>query len=199
MPAGLRTPAYLSCSRAARNPSEQVGNRATCRDQDPERFFPEPGEQTEAAEAKAIRAGWQVPNHCRDLAVKAAGGIDADHGVFGGCLPAGRSWLRGTTFPESGAYRQRRELAEQAHQLAGQVGLRQAARQLGIHRDALKAAFAHWGLPALALRVGWQPSRFLTDRAEAERAFRLAERHGSVRHGEKRPRRLGRSCRRVIT
>jgi hypothetical protein len=29
-------------------------------------------------------------------------------------------------------------------------------------------------------RVGWQPSRFLTDRAEAERAFQLAERLGSV-------------------
>jgi Transcription factor WhiB len=187
MPAGLRTPAYLSCSRAARNPSEQVGNRATCRDQDPERFFPEPGEQTKAAEAKAIRAGWQVPNHCRDLAVKADGGIDADHGVFGGCLPVERSRLRGTTFPESSAYRQRRELAEQAHQLAGQVGLRQAARQLGIHRDALKAAFAHWGLPALELRVGWQPSRFFTDRAEAECVFRLAEWLGSVRDGRNAP------------
>jgi hypothetical protein len=29
-------------------------------------------------------------------------------------------------------------------------------------------------------RVGWQPSSFLTDRAEAERAFALAERLGSV-------------------
>ena len=29
-------------------------------------------------------------------------------------------------------------------------------------------------------RVGWQPSRFLTDRAEAERAFALAEQLGSV-------------------
>jgi hypothetical protein len=29
-------------------------------------------------------------------------------------------------------------------------------------------------------RVGWQPSRFLTDRTEAERAFQLAERLGSV-------------------
>ena len=29
-------------------------------------------------------------------------------------------------------------------------------------------------------RVGWQPSRFLTDRAEAEHTFRLAERLGSV-------------------
>jgi hypothetical protein len=28
--------------------------------------------------------------------------------------------------------------------------------------------------------VGWQPSRFLTDRGEAERAFQLAERLGSV-------------------
>ena len=29
-------------------------------------------------------------------------------------------------------------------------------------------------------RVGWQPSRFLTDRGEAERTFALAERLGSV-------------------
>jgi hypothetical protein len=35
-------------------------------------------------------------------------------------------------------------------------------------------------LPALERRVGWQPSRFLADRAEAERAFALAERLGSV-------------------
>jgi hypothetical protein len=28
--------------------------------------------------------------------------------------------------------------------------------------------------------VGWQPSRFLSDRAEAERAFQLAEQLGSV-------------------
>jgi hypothetical protein len=41
-------------------------------------------------------------------------------------------------------------------------------------------AFAQWGLPPLERRVGWQPSRFLTDRAEAERAFQLAERLGSV-------------------
>jgi hypothetical protein len=28
--------------------------------------------------------------------------------------------------------------------------------------------------------LGWQPSHFLADRAEAERAFRLAERLGSI-------------------
>jgi hypothetical protein len=32
----------------------------------------------------------------------------------------------------------------------------------------------------LPLPLGWQPSRFLTDRAEAERAFQLAEQLGSV-------------------
>ena len=58
--------------------------------------------------------------------------------------------------------------------------MRQAARQLGVHRDALTAAFTQWDLPAPERRVGWQPSRFLTDRAEAERAFQLAEQLGSV-------------------
>jgi WhiB family redox-sensing transcriptional regulator len=155
-------------------------DQAACRDLDPEWFFPEPGEQVKAAEAKAICGSCQVRAHCLDLAVKAAGGIDADHGVFGGTLPEERSPLRGNRFPEPSAYRQQRELAEAAHQLAGEVGLRQAARQLGIHRDALKAAFTQWGLPPLERRVGWQPSRFLTDRAEAERAFALAERLGSI-------------------
>jgi WhiB family redox-sensing transcriptional regulator len=155
-------------------------DQAACRDQDPERFFPESGEQRKAAEAKAICASCQVRDQCLQLAVTAAGGIDADHGVFGGTLPAERSQLRGNTFPEPSAYRQHRELAEAAHALADQVGLRQAARQLGIHRDALKAAFTQWGLPSLERRVGWQPSRFLADRAEAERAFALAERLGSV-------------------
>jgi hypothetical protein len=36
------------------------------------------------------------------------------------------------------------------------------------------------GEPAAGHQLGWQPSRFLTDRAEAERAFALAERLGSV-------------------
>jgi WhiB family transcriptional regulator, redox-sensing transcriptional regulator len=155
-------------------------DRAACRGQDPERFFPGSGEQVKTAEAKAICQGCQVRDHCLDLAVKAAGGLAGDHGVFGGTLPDERSRLRGNRFPEPSAYRQDRALAEQAHALAGEVGLRQAARQLGIHRDALKAAFRQWGLPALARRVGWQPSRFLADRAEAERAFALAERLGSV-------------------
>jgi WhiB family transcriptional regulator, redox-sensing transcriptional regulator len=155
-------------------------DQAACRDLDPERFFPEPGERVKAAEAKAICAGCQVRDHCRDLAVNAAGGLDHDHGVFGGTLPAERSRLRGNRFPEPSAYRQRRDLAEAAHQLAGEVGMRQAAKQLRVHRDALTAAFTQWELPMPERRVGWQPSRFLTDRGEAQRAFQLAEQLGSV-------------------
>jgi hypothetical protein len=39
----------------------------------------------------------------------------------------------------------------------------------------------HWcPSPAFLALLGWQPSRFLADRTEAERAFALAERLGSV-------------------
>jgi WhiB family transcriptional regulator, redox-sensing transcriptional regulator len=155
-------------------------DQAACRGHNPERFFPESGEHIKAAEAKAICGSCQVRDHCLELAVKAAGGLDADHGVFGGTLPAERSRLRGNSFPAPSVYRQQRELAEAAHALASEVGLRQAARQLGIHRDTLTAAFTQWGLPAPERRVGWQPSCFLSDRAEAERAYALAEQLGSV-------------------
>jgi hypothetical protein len=37
-----------------------------------------------------------------------------------------------------------------------------------------------FGAPSATRSPGWQPSRFLADRAEAERAFQLAERLGSV-------------------
>jgi WhiB family transcriptional regulator, redox-sensing transcriptional regulator len=155
-------------------------DQAACQDLPPGRFFPETGEHTKAAEAKQVCATCQVRDQCRDLAVKAAGSLDADHGVFGGTLPAERSRLRGRAFPKPSAFRQRRDLAIEAHELASRVGLRQAARQLGVHRDALAAAWTRWGLPQPQARAGWQPSPFLADRGEAERAFKLAERLGSV-------------------
>jgi hypothetical protein len=42
------------------------------------------------------------------------------------------------------------------------------------------SAGAEWGRGHDRHPLGWQPSRFLADRAEAERAFALAERLGSV-------------------
>jgi WhiB family transcriptional regulator, redox-sensing transcriptional regulator len=155
-------------------------DQAACKGMDTDRFFPDPGEGRKAAEAKAICADCQVQDRCTELAVRGADSQDTDHGIFGGTLPTERGGLRPNRFPEPSAYRQRRELAEQAHELASRVGLRQAATQLGVSRDTLKGAWAYWNMAQPERKVGHQPSRFLADRAEAERAFRLAEQLGSV-------------------
>jgi hypothetical protein len=155
-------------------------DKAACKGMDTDRFFPETGEGRKASEAKSICAGCQVQEPCRELAVRGADSLEVDHGVYGGTLPTERGRLRPNRFPEPSAYRQRRELAEQALELASRVGLRQAARELGVSRDTLKGAWARWNLPQPERKAGHQPSRFLADRAEAERAFRLATQLGSV-------------------
>jgi WhiB family redox-sensing transcriptional regulator len=155
-------------------------DQAACKGMDTDRFFPDVGAARKATEAKAICAGCQVQDPCTELAVRGADSQDTDHGIFGGTLPTERGRLRPNQFPEPSAYRQRREVAEQAHELASRVGLRQAATQLGVSRDTLKGAWAHWNLPQPERKAGHQPSRFLADRAEAERAFRLATQLGSI-------------------
>jgi WhiB family transcriptional regulator, redox-sensing transcriptional regulator len=155
-------------------------DQAACKGMDTDRFFPETGEGRKASEAKAICAGCQVQDPCRELAVRGADSQEVDHGVFGGTLPPERGTLRPNQFPEPSAYRQNKELAKQAHELASRVGLRQAARELDVSRDTLKGAWARWSLPQPEPKAGHQPSRFLADRGEAERAFRLAEQLGSV-------------------
>ncbi len=155
-------------------------DEAACKGMATERFFPETGEGRKASEAKAICADCQVQEPCQELAVRGADSQDTDHGIFGGTLPAERGRLRPNRFPEPSAYRQRREVAEHAHELASRVGLRQAATQLGVSRDTLKGAWMHWGLAQPERKPTNPPSRFLADRGEAERAFRLAEQLGSV-------------------
>jgi Transcription factor WhiB/TraM recognition site of TraD and TraG len=151
-------------------------DQAACKGLPTERFFPETGEGRKATEAKAICAGCHVQEPCRELAVRGADSLDTDHGVFGGTVPTERSHLRPNRFPESSAYRQERAVAERAHELASRVGLRQAAQELGVSRDTLK----HWNLPQPERKPTYPPSRFLADRGEAERAFRLAEALGSI-------------------
>jgi WhiB family redox-sensing transcriptional regulator len=155
-------------------------DQAACKGLPTERFFPKGGEGRKATEAKAICAGCQVQAPCRELAVRGADSLDTDHGVFGGTVPTERSHLRPSRFPEPSAYRQERTVAERAHELASRVGLRQAAKELGVSRDTLKNAWAHWNLPQPERKPTYPPSRFLADRGEAERAFRLAEQLGSV-------------------
>ncbi len=155
-------------------------DQAACKGMPTERFFPETGEGRKASEAKAICVGCQVQDPCRELAVRGADSQETDHGVFGGTVPTERGHLRPNRFPEPSAYRQHREVAERAHELASRVGLRQAAQKLGVSRDTLKGAWAHWNLPQPERKPTNPPSRFLADRAEAERAFRLAEQLGSI-------------------
>ena len=155
-------------------------DQAACKGMATERFFPEIGEGRKASEAKAICAGCQVQQPCRDLAVRGADSQDTDHGVFGGTIPKERGQLRPNRFPEPSAYRQDRQVAERAHELASRVGLRQAAQELGVSRETLKNAWAHWNLPQPERKPTHPPSRFLADRGEAERAFRLAEELGSI-------------------
>jgi hypothetical protein len=155
-------------------------DQAACKGMPTERFFPETGEGRKASEAKQVCAGCQVQAPCRELAVRGADSLDSDHGIFGGTVPTERGHLRPNRFPEPSAYRQHREVAEQARELASRVGLRQAAQQLGVSHDTLKNAWAHWNLPQPQPKPTNPPSRFLTDRSEAERAFRLAEQLGSI-------------------
>jgi hypothetical protein len=155
-------------------------DEAACKGMPTERFFPETGEGRKASEAKQVCAGCQVQDPCRELAVRGADSLDSDHGIFGGTVPTERGHLRPNRFPEPSAYRQDREVAERARELASRVGLRQAAQQLGVSRDTLKNAWAHWNLPQPQRKPTNPPSRFLADRGEADRAFRLAEQLGSI-------------------
>lgn len=122
-------------------------DQAACKGLPTEQFFPETGEGRKATEAKAICAGCGVQAPCRELAVRAADSLESDFGVFGGTVPTERSHLWPNQFPEPSAYQQDRAVAERAHELASRVGLRQAAQELGVSRDTLKKAWAHWNLP----------------------------------------------------
>ncbi len=155
-------------------------DEAACKGMPTDRFFPETGEGRKASEAKAICAGCQVQEPCRELAVRGADSLDTDHGVFGGTVPTERGHLRPNRFPEPSAYRQDRQVAERAHELASRIGLRRAAQELGVSRETLKNAWARWSLPQPQRKPTNPPSRFLADRDEAQRAFRLAEELGSI-------------------
>jgi WhiB family redox-sensing transcriptional regulator len=152
--------------------------RAACRDTDPELFFPERGQKAKAQAAKQVCATCQVTADCLQLAVKGAASRGEDHGIFGGTKPHERTPLRDNQPAQASPWRRDRELAEQAHRLATQVGPQQAARELGTIPSTLARAWAQWGLayPGRPRR-----SVFAHDREQAERAFRLAEQLGSIK------------------
>jgi WhiB family redox-sensing transcriptional regulator len=153
--------------------------QAACRDHDPELFFPERGHARQGTAAKQVCAGCPVQQPCRDLAVTAASGRGEDHGIFGGTKPHERTGLRDNRpFATDTVWLRDRAQAEQAHQLAVEVGPQQAAAQLGTHASTLRRAWEQWGLGYPGRP---RSSLYARDREHAERAFRLAEQLGSVK------------------
>jgi WhiB family redox-sensing transcriptional regulator len=152
--------------------------QAACRDQDPELFFPERGHARQGTAAKQVCAACPVQGPCRDLAVRAASGRNDDHGIFGGTKPHERTALRDNVpFDHPKAWLGDRAQAEQAHQLAVEVGPQQAANLLGTYASTLRRAWDKWGLDYPGRP---RSSPYAREREHAERAFRLAEELGSV-------------------
>jgi DNA-binding transcriptional MerR regulator len=70
---------------------------------------------------------------------------------------------------------QDRTTAEQALELANQISIDRAARQLGVSKQALRRAFDQHGLPQpQVFQGGPQRTRFYQDREAAEEAWRRA-------------------------
>jgi WhiB family redox-sensing transcriptional regulator len=152
--------------------------RAACRDADPELFFPERGHARQGTTAKQVCAACPVQQPCRDLAVRAASGRNDDHGIFGGTKPHERTALRDNVpFDHPKAWLGDRAQAEQAHQLAVEVGPQQAAKQLGTYASTLRRAWDRWGLDYPGRP---RTSPYARDPEQARRAFSLAEELGSV-------------------
>lgn len=85
-------------------------DQAACRDEDPELFFPigDTGPaHLQAEEAKAVCSGCPVRQLCLDLAMQneANRGFAQCHGIYGGCTPTERFWLRTGEYPTRKAAR----------------------------------------------------------------------------------------------
>jgi WhiB family redox-sensing transcriptional regulator len=152
--------------------------QAACRDADPELFFPERGHARQGTAAKQVCAACPVQGPCRDLAVHAASGRNEDHGIFGGTKPHERTALRDNPgFDRQRQWLTDRQAAEEAHQLAVEVGPQEAAKRLGTAATTLRRAWDKWGLDYPGRP---RSSPYAKDREQAARAFRLAEELGSV-------------------
>jgi WhiB family redox-sensing transcriptional regulator len=143
------------------------GVLAACQDEDPELFFPEPGQRPAAA--KRICASCPVRPQCLQFALS-VGSREDDYGVFGGTSEWERRKQR------AGAARRSplgsdRERVVAAFELATSVGINEAAARLDLSPKTLREAFDRWelGRPPVP-----QPMR----RQEAEQAFALAEEIG---------------------
>jgi WhiB family transcriptional regulator, redox-sensing transcriptional regulator len=153
---------------------------AACATVDPELFFPDPGQAPQAAAAKALCAGCTVRGPCLEAALHGPQARDDHSGIFAGTTASDRVRLRGRASMAQGTrFLQDRATAAQALELANQVSIDRAARQLGVSKQALRRAFDHHGLPQpQAFQGGPQRTRFYQDRQAAEEAWQRAAQVG---------------------
>jgi WhiB family redox-sensing transcriptional regulator len=149
---------------------------AACRDQDPELFFPEPGQAPQAAAAKQVCAGCAVRGPCLEQALHGPQARDDHSGIFAGTTARDRVRLRGRPSMAQGTrFLHDRTAAEAALALANQHSIDQAARELGVSKQALRRAFDHHSLPQpQAFQGGPQRTRYYHDRDAAEQAWQRA-------------------------
>jgi hypothetical protein len=105
-----------------------------------------------------------------------------DHaGIFAGTIPSERVRLRGRASMAEGTrfLQDRTAAAAQALELANQVSIDRAARQLGVSKRALRRAFDHHGLPQPPVfQGGPQRTRVYENREAAEQAWQRAAQVG---------------------
>jgi WhiB family redox-sensing transcriptional regulator len=149
---------------------------AACADVDPELFFPEPGQVPQAAQAKEVCAGCAVRGPCLEAALHGPQARDDHTGIFAGTTARQRVALRGRPPMALGTrFVHDRTAAEAALALANQKSIDQAARDLGVSKQALRRAFDHHGLPQpQVFQGGPRRTRFYDDPQAAEQAWRRA-------------------------
>jgi WhiB family redox-sensing transcriptional regulator len=153
---------------------------AACAQVDPELFFPDPGQAPQAAAAKTICAGCTVREPCLEQALHGPQAHQDHSGIFAGTTASQRVRLRGRASMAQGTrFLQDRAAAEQALELANQVSIDRAARQLGVSKQALRRAFDQHGLPQPQVFPGGpRRTRFYDDPQAAEQAWRRAAQVG---------------------
>jgi WhiB family transcriptional regulator, redox-sensing transcriptional regulator len=149
---------------------------AACANVDPELFFPEPGQVPQAAAAKQVCAGCAVRGPCLEAALHGSQARDDHSGIFAGTTARQRVALRGrASMAEGTRFVHDRTAAEEALALANEKSIDQAARELGVSKQALRRAFDHHGLPQpQVFQGGPRRTRFYQDRDAAEQAWRRA-------------------------
>ncbi|HEX8134246.1 MAG TPA: WhiB family transcriptional regulator, partial [Actinomycetes bacterium] len=149
---------------------------AACAQVDPELFFPETGQVPQAAQAKAVCAGCAVRGPCLQATLHGPQARDDHTGIFAGTTARQRVRLRGrASMAEGTRFIHDRSAAEEALALANHKSIDQAARELGVSKQALRRAFDHHGLPQPAVfQGGPRRTRFYDDREAAEQAWRRA-------------------------